>query len=223
MISTNSIPGSSETDSVLQSLGDAQRLSVSVSPGVSDPDRRRRQQGSTAEVGSDASYDDLTGLYGFDRTNEIARIQFEEAVSKGWPLSVIHIDVDFFKHINGFYGSSVGDEILQRSAKLFIANTRETDTVGRYGNDEFAILLPETGLADVEIVCERVVNVFRAQRYDVSDAERVMVTISVGVAVHGDPASFDSVKELVGAAQFATAEARRRGGNRQALVDGVKF
>ena len=223
MVSTNNILNSSAVDDAFGSPGDTQRLSVSVGPDQSRSGSRGKRPGSVTVAGNDSDVDSLTGLCGLERINEIARTQFCEAASNSMPLSVIYIDVDFFKHINGFYGTGVGDEILKRSAKLFIANTRETDTVGRYGSDEFAILLPETGLADVEIVCERIVNVFRAQRYDANDTERVMVTVSAGIAVHGDPTSFDSAKELVGAAQFAAGEAKRRGGNRRALVDGVSI
>lgn len=94
-------------------------------------------------------------------------------------FSIIIFDVDDFKQVNDHYGHSVGDDVLKEVAKIMKENLRKKDFIGRYGGEEFMLLLPETSLAEAKVIGERI-------RVSIQDAcfslENLKVTISGGVS-----------------------------------------
>ncbi|HEY3821242.1 MAG TPA: GGDEF domain-containing protein [Polyangiaceae bacterium] len=152
--------------------------------------------------------DPLTNLY--NRRHLFARIEAELArVRRGRPLAMLMLDLDSFKKVNDTQGHLRGDLLLKEIAAALAATTRTTDVAGRYGGDEFAVILPDTELAQALAVAERVTKCVR----DVSakfDAPRP-VTASVGVAL-ADPT--DTVAALLRRADENAYRAKREGGDR---------
>jgi diguanylate cyclase (GGDEF)-like protein len=143
---------------------------------------------------------------------ELARAQrFEE------PLALVLADLDNFKRINDRWGHPTGDEVLKTFSRTLRDNVREIDLAGRWGGEEFALLLPGTDLAGGRELAERVRRTLAAQELTAPDGETFCVTASFGVAAFPDVASQDA---LVAAADGALYDAKRSGRD-QVCVAGV--
>jgi diguanylate cyclase (GGDEF)-like protein len=132
-----------------------------------------------------AMSDSLTGLYTQGYFHERFDEEFSKAKHKGLPLSLLLLDVDYFKRVNDSHGHHIGDEILKWLSRQIASEVRETDFVARYGGDEFVVLMPLTGGTDAldfgRRLCGKVGSaVFRWGQ------ERIRLTISGGVASLGE-------------------------------------
>ena len=164
-----------------------------------------------------ATIDALTGL---DNRRQVNKRLMQEAsvVSRTRrPLSVLLLDVDFFKNINDTYGHSAGDYVLKNMAKVFIKCIRDYDIVGRYGGEEFIILLPDTSLEGARVLAERIrVGVEKTEfklAKSLSDKEEtIKITISIGVS------SFDgkdkNPADVYDEADIALYKAKQEGRNK---------
>jgi diguanylate cyclase (GGDEF)-like protein len=155
--------------------------------------------------------DDLTQLYNSRYLNEALRKETKRAMRSGWPLSLLFIDLDGFKRINDEHGHLLGSRALIEAADVIRASARETDIVARFGGDEFAILLPETGAEGAHAVARRIRD--RVQRFSflggLSSGSRL--TASVGVATLPDVA--DTAEGLLQAADAAMYRVKVTGKN----------
>ncbi|MBX3376597.1 MAG: diguanylate cyclase [Phycisphaeraceae bacterium] len=129
-----------------------------------------------------AQIDDLTGLWNrayFDRrwTEEVSKASRHQR-----PLSIAMLDVDHFKSINDTYGHPAGDAVLQGVARLIQRECRTEDVACRYGGEEFALIMPDTGPPDAHNLCERIRSSIAATIWS-QHPERT-VTISIGIAGH---------------------------------------
>jgi diguanylate cyclase (GGDEF)-like protein len=111
-----------------------------------------------------------------------AEQELAAAQRTGSPLALLLIDIDHFKQINDRYGHSAGDNVLAEVARIIGGCVRKQDTVGRYGGEEFGVLLPATNQAGALVLAEKLRNAVASMRYDVG-REGVFVTISTGVTV----------------------------------------
>lgn len=165
-----------------------------------------------------ATHDALTGVAnrrGFDETLDI---EWRRASRDSRTLSLLMIDVDYFKRYNDTYGHQAGDECLRRVATaMCCAVKRAGDAVARYGGEEFAVLLPSTGSNSALVVAERLCAAVSALRLPHTQSEIAdHVTVSIGVACghvdnDGKPAG------LVAAADAALYRAKLAGRNRAVL------
>ena len=142
--------------------------------------------------------------------------EFRRAQRYDNPMALILADIDHFKAVNDTSGHVVGDQVLRKVASTFQACIRDTDTVARWGGEEFAVVLPQTHLAGALTVAERI-------RRDVSTlrlgpAQSVTVTTSLGVSSY-PAAHVHTMDELVRAADEALYRAKRDGRNRVCLTD----
>jgi len=121
------------------------------------------------------------------------------------------MDIDHFKFINDFYGHAAGDQVLQAVAKRCSDNLRRIDILGRFGGDEFTILLPETDMFTASGVAERV-RQYVANRPVMTDTSPVTITVSLGVA--RATATTPDLDVLISRADAAMYLAKKAGRNR---------
>lgn len=125
--------------------------------------------------------DGLTGLYNRRYWQERFEREFKLTVRNKKPTSVLILDIDHFKKVNDTHGHQAGDKVIQSLAMLIRKATRETDISGRYGGEEFVVLLPDTTTERATIVAERLR--LAVERYIVKHEElELRVTISAGIA-----------------------------------------
>src|SRR4051794_33964434 len=163
-----------------------------------------------------ASIDPLTGLFNRRGFAEASSRLIEREASAGRPVTVLILDIDYFKSINDRFGHPAGDEILKLFATVVTNNLRITDLSGRIGGEEFAALLP-CSLEEGASVAERVRESFAASGL-VSDDGAVDTTVSIGVA--GGPAGTE-LEVLLAAADTALYQAKRGGRNRVVAAEEV--
>ena len=160
----------------------------------------------------EARIDALTGIGNRRWLDDVLPRQIERNRANGEALSVIMIDVDYFKRINDTYGHAVGDHVLFKLAQLFKARFRPTDLVGRYGGEEFTVILPGTGRSGGVRAAERVRQVVAETAFALPDREALpSITISLGVSEMTAGVSPD---ELLRRADQALYAAKREGRNR---------
>ncbi|NJO82056.1 MAG: diguanylate cyclase [Blastochloris sp.] len=134
-----------------------------------------------------ASHDPLTGL--FNRlaiTNHIAA-ELSRANRGSYPLSLALLDIDHFKAINDTYGHLVGDEALRHAAQILSAGVRPYDWVGRWGGEEFLVVLSSTTIDAAVLVAERLRMQFMASPMLLPTGTTLTLTVSIGVACTGLP------------------------------------
>jgi diguanylate cyclase (GGDEF)-like protein len=163
------------------------------------------------EVQKLALTDTLTNVYNRRGFMELSKREVERARRFGRPLSAIMVDVDHFKEINDTYGHAEGDRILRLVAERLNSNIREIDILGRYGGDEFTIILPETDLFVATNVAERVRRSVTEIPTLIKD-EPIQVSLSIGVA-RASPETAD-LMTLLASADAAMYSAKQSGGNR---------
>ena len=135
------------------------------------------------------------------------------------PLSVLMIDVDHFKHINDRHGHPVGDAVLMEFATCLRACVRPYDSMGRYGGDEFIVVLPDTDAATACHVAERLVNAIRQSRFT-ANGEPVQLTASVGIGSANFADDVASAAELVVRADTALLQVKKKGRNGFGVAEG---
>ena len=150
-----------------------------------------------------------TGLANMKHWNEVAQVEIDRARRFGRPLSVVLADLDLLREINNRHGHLVGDQIIRRVAQEIRAVLRDYDLPARFGGDEFAVLMPETTLAEAMRVAERIRQGVEAIAVDGTSAP---VSLSVGVALF--PAHGRTSADLLAAADRAVYQAKALGRNR---------
>ena len=155
--------------------------------------------------------DDLTHLYNSRYLNQVLRRETKRASRSGRPLSLLFIDLDGFKAVNDTYGHLFGSRALVEAAAVIRQSARETDVVSRFGGDEFALVLPDTGGEGAFAVGERIRERIAAHKFLAGDGLNIHLTGSVGVATLPDVAA--SSEELVQAADKAMYAVKESGKN----------
>jgi len=173
-------------------------------------DRKRIQD----ELQKIAITDSLTGLFNRRHFFDLGEKEFAKSTRYNRSLSVILLDIDFFKGINDTYGHFVGDQVLTQVGFLFHKNGREADLTARYGGEEFIILLPETDCASAMLVAERLRKLIEESLIQIGN-NLIRFTASFGVAAI-DGANAETFDQLVSQADQALYEAKRVGRNRVA-------
>lgn len=156
-----------------------------------------------------AKTDGLTGLLNRRTLFEVAAQEFSRAQRYERALSLIMLDIDHFKHINDTYGHPVGDIVIQTVAATLKETLREADLIGRYGGEEFAVILPETTLEHASEVAERICC--QIGERTMTDNENLRVTVSLGVTTLRTGMS--TVGEMLKQADQALYQAKSNGRN----------
>jgi len=137
-----------------------------------------------------ALHDKLTGLYNRHFIVDQLEMQYESYVRYGNACSIVIIDIDHFKQVNDRYGHIVGDEVLVAFSRLVESMVRQGDLIGRYGGEEFLLVLPMTDLAAASQLAQRIRNRLAAEPL-VDQPVMLVVTASFGVAQIGSEESID--------------------------------
>ncbi len=160
------------------------------------------------QLAAAARTDPKTGLLNATAWQREADGEVTRAVRAGAPLALLLIDVDHFKRVNDGHGHLIGDEVLRALAAELRQQVRESDVVGRFGGEEFTVLLPRTDAADAHGIAERLRA--SASRLSVAAADaRIEVTVSIGVALLGQHGR--DLFELLAAADVALYKAKDAG------------
>lgn len=159
---------------------------------------------SMAEAHSEATTDRLTSIPNRPAIIGALFTEVERSVRYRRPLSVAFADIDHFKTINDTYGHEAGDAVLQGVAASLRRNIRASDRVGRYGGEEFMVLLPETGVEDAAVLADKLRLIVAGERHLLPDGGEVGVTISLGVTGGaGDRLSVDALVREADAAMYS--------------------
>jgi diguanylate cyclase len=159
--------------------------------------------------------DGLTGLFNRIHWEEQVSLEFQRVRRGGPAASLIFIDLDWFKSINDRWGHLVGDEVLRNVAKLMTENARSFDVCGRYGGEEFVVLLPDTGLKAAKAAAERLRS--QIEERSLHPKLDIHATISTGVArINEDDASYSHWLDRADQALYA---AKQQGRNRTVCAD----
>ena len=158
-----------------------------------------------------ATVDRLTGVA--NRQSLLAALfaEAERASRYGRPLSVAFVDIDHFKTVNDTYGHAVGDIVLRGVAQAIAANLRTSDMIGRYGGEEFMLILTETNIEEGAALTEKLRTLVQRQRFAIEGAGDIAVTISIGIA--GGSGSQLRMDTLVRDADAAMYSAKSLGRN----------
>ncbi|MDF1781245.1 MAG: GGDEF domain-containing protein [Alcanivoracaceae bacterium] len=143
---------------------------------------------------------------------EIAR-----TLRHGPPLAIALLDMDYFKKINDTWGHPTGDRVLKRAAKILQETIRECDAVGRFGGEEFMLLLPDTSLEGARILTERCREALSASTVMTENGEKISITASFGLTSNEGNLNLNST-ELVKAADDALYTAKDEGRNRVSIA-----
>jgi diguanylate cyclase (GGDEF)-like protein len=159
-----------------------------------------------------AIYDTLTNVHNRRYFDERIGTEAQKSFSSNTPLSLILVDIDYFKKVNDTFGHDVGDKVLSKIASLLKGSVRKDDTVARYGGEEFVLILPGAKLEVTSMIAERIRRLIETTTFEIGGGQ-VHITISIGISnlpIH--PAR--SKEELVKMADLALYRAKSEGRNR---------
>jgi diguanylate cyclase (GGDEF)-like protein len=154
--------------------------------------------------------DSLTGLLNHSRSNEQLEVELRRAQRLDLPLSYSMIDIDFFKRVNDNFGHLTGDRVLKSLSNLLRERLRQSDIIGRYGGEEFAVILPNTNAKNAHAVIDEIRNNFSLIKHRAGEHE-FFVTISAGVSSFPMYSTSLSISE---AADSALYLAKQQGRNK---------
>jgi len=155
--------------------------------------------------------DSLTGLYNHASTKEMLQRELARARRNGTPLSFVMLDIDHFKQVNDTHGHGVGDEVIKLLARTLRQRLRATDIVGRYGGEEFAVILPDTGSNDARMVIDALRESFHGRELPGQNGSVFHASFSAGIASFPD---YDTDYLLGEQADRALYAAKQAGRNR---------
>lgn len=177
-----------------------------------------------AQLVNASRIDSKTGLLNAGTWEREAAAEVARAVRTRTPLALALVDIDHFKAVNDVHGHLAGDKALSSIARTFRIFLRDYDLVGRFGGEEFALLLPHTKAVDAYGIAERIREHIAATPFDVDDvpdSRPVRVTVSMGVAALGtqwDITTSNQLTDLLAAADRALYQAKRAGRDQVCVV-----
>ncbi len=177
-----------------------------------------------AQLVNASRIDSKTGLLNAGTWEREAATEVARAVRTRTPLALALVDIDYFKGVNDTFGHLTGDRALKAMARTFRIFLREYDLIGRFGGEEFALLLPHTDAVDAYGIAERIrehIAVTPLDVGDLPDGQHVRVTVSLGVAALGPEWSTSGgsqLTDLLAAADRGLYQAKRAGRNRICVV-----
>ncbi|NLT96701.1 MAG: GGDEF domain-containing protein [Christensenellaceae bacterium] len=173
----------------------------------------RRIEAQQKQLEQMAYFDPLTDLPNRRLLEKLIKREIASIRRYGHETAIINLDLDNFKSINDTYGHPVGDNMLRQFADFLTANVRETDTVARFGGEEFIILMPQTSAEEGCIFAERLRQLIMEKRFTVGSVT-LQITASFGVSSMRDIIDCDSMDDYYFLADKALYLAKQNGKNR---------
>lgn len=158
-----------------------------------------------------ACHDPLTGLWNHEEIFRILGRELVRAERLCGCLSVIMVDLDHFKRVNDHYGHMAGDAVLQLTARKMLSVIRDYDAIGRYGGEEFLIILPDTDHEGAVVLAEKLRIIMACNAIEIPEG-MISITISLGVATNHKGMQSD-VRSLIKSADIALYAAKEKGRN----------
>ncbi|HOK41237.1 MAG TPA: GGDEF domain-containing protein [bacterium] len=163
-----------------------------------------------------AIYDSLTGLFVHNKIKQNLVKEINRSKYYNLSLSLLMCDIDFFKNFNDTYGHEIGDEVLKTVANILKNSIRESDYVGRYGGEEFMIILTEANKENANKIAERIRQNIESN-YIYYKNNKLKITISIGISTY--PEDGNDEEEIIKAADKALYTAKKKGRNRVELYN----
>ncbi|MDE1360146.1 GGDEF domain-containing protein [Bacillus paralicheniformis] len=160
----------------------------------------------------ESSIDYLTGLNNVRHFDAIWNAHISNAMEKNEKLSLLMIDIDYFKTINDTYGHSNGDVILKELGTILKKSTRTEDIVSRNGGEEFSVILPNSSHSQAAEITERIRKEVETHTFSISHSKKIHITVSIGVAAF--PEVIRNTDELIEKADQCLYRAKHLGRNR---------
>lgn len=170
-----------------------------------------------AELKRRSTHDGLTGVLNRAAFDERLSVECDSADRHERPLSLLMVDVDFFKRVNDNYGHQVGDNVLLAVAELLGESIRPADVLARYGGEEFVVILPETDEGAAVEIADRLRSAAAHHIFTSARGDDIGVTVSIGCAIRRPGAM--SPSDVVRAADAALLQAKKAGRNRVVSVN----
>ncbi len=163
------------------------------------------------------AFDALTKVYSRQFIMDYMSKELSNCIRKHQNMVISILDIDDFKAVNDCYGHQTGDEILQAVAQISCRNLRPEDLIGRYGGEEFIIILPDTTAQDGREVIERIRRIVQAEKFsDLSAGHKI--TASFGIAAFNYE-RYVSTDELLYKADTALSTAKKTGKNKSVIFE----
>ncbi len=174
-----------------------------------DVTKRKKAEQQLTEL---ATRDELTGLFNRRKIMAILEMEIDRAARYNDPLTLCLVDIDHFKEVNDLHGHNAGDIVLERMADAIGKGVRKTDSVGRYGGEEFCIVLPHTDISQSRLILERMRQTISSMTFLLDSGTGISLTISLGQAQY-NPAIRET-RQLINIADTALYQAKQSGRNR---------
>lgn len=171
---------------------------------------RHQLQAANVQLQNLSNTDRMTGLYNRGYWEECLKLEYARHCRYNNPTTLVMFDIDHFKKVNDTYGHPAGDAVIKRVAQILRDHVRDVDIAGRYGGEEFSVLLPDTEKTGGRVFAERLRQAIEAQEV-IHDGHTIKFTISLGVADLSQPAS--EYKTLIEWADQALYASKKGGRN----------
>lgn len=159
-----------------------------------------------------ATHDGLTGLYNHKFFYKIFKDEIARACRYKRSVSLLMLDIDYFKRVNDTYGHRAGDVILHGLSERLMSRVRSSDWVCRYGGEEITVILPETDIITAENIAEDLRLMIEKEPFAIDNGQSINITVSIGVSTYPDQG--EEVSRIVLNADTALYEAKESGRNR---------
>ncbi|MBW2708518.1 MAG: diguanylate cyclase [Deltaproteobacteria bacterium] len=180
---------------------------------------KREIRTAQRKISEMATLDELTGLFNRRYFMDALERERSGAERHGKDLSLCMMDLDLFKRVNDKLGHTAGDLVLADVGRMIREWARQTDLPCRYGDEEFAVILPETALEGARIACERLRRMVEKNQVQWRTGP-IQITISIGIT-QNRPGAKDSIRNLIDRADEALFQAKETGRNRVNVLNGA--
>ncbi len=155
--------------------------------------------------------DDLTGLYNSRHFHKRLKTEADRAIRYNRPVSLLFLDVDCFKQYNDTYGHMEGDRILIRIGQIMKSGLRKTDSIYRYGGDEFTAILPETTGGEAHVAAQRIIHTMETEMFFTEIGNALGITLSIGVTEYY---AGEALSAFIKRADMAMFSSKQQGRNK---------